>query len=162
MSQKASEVSLKEFVSETLLSIAEGIEDAQIKLASRGSSAFVNPTRYHRSSVGGERHGQYRPDLEEKDLRYTDPIEFEVAVTVDKTTGVQASTSGEVQAQTAGFLKVIGADVGGSGGGSMGGSREWSDNRVSKIRFTIPMYFPQNDHDHVRMQREAWSNENDQ
>lgn len=69
---------LKTFVSETLTQIAEGVQDAQQRIAQGGSGASVNPENVPHN----QRHGQPRP------------VEFDVAVVAGEETSENKGEEG--------------------------------------------------------------------
>lgn len=117
---------LRNFIKESLVQIAQGIDDASIAL--KGTSAIVNP----RSVVGA--HGTadakvYGYVSEDKKMRQAvQSINFDVAVSVAQGTETKGG---------------VGLMVGMVALGSQGKS-DASNTSQSRIQFTIPMVLPTN------------------
>lgn len=118
---------LKSFVAETLVQIAQGIDEANEKLAD--SQAIVNP-RYvigHGEIKDATVYGYLVEGNERNNYRQAvHAVEFDVAVFA--TEGKEAKGG-------------IGIVVGSIGLGTQGKS-DTSSSSNSRIRFTIPMLFP--------------------
>lgn len=108
---------LKEFVTETLVQIAEGIEEAQRRLKASGSDARVNPYMTKDDSgkwvTGGRREN-------------VETVEFDVAILANEDTETKAG----VGLTVASLLK-LGA----------GGSSSQSSGTESRIKFKVPASF---------------------
>ncbi len=115
---------LKEFISVSLSQIAEGIIDANDKLKDKG--AFVNPNAVQAYSNDAKAFGRLNADFKDH-LQLVELVSFDVAVQV------------ESGAQTGGGLKISIASI---GVGAEGSSSE-SHSSDSRIRFQIPMVYPQ-------------------
>lgn len=113
---------LKEFVSETLVQISDGIDDAQRRLRESGSEAKVNPYMT-KDGTGKLVTGGKRKNVE--------IVDFDVAILVNEGT----ETNARVGLSVASLLN-LGA----------GGRSEQSSGTESRIRFSIPasftMYMP--------------------
>lgn len=118
---------LRNFVKETLVQIAQGIDDASTAL--EGSKAIVNP----RSVVGA--HGTNDAKVygylseDKKMLQVVQSISFDVAVSVAQGTETKGG---------------VGLMVGVVALGSQGKS-DASNASQSRIQFTIPMVLPSNE-----------------
>jgi hypothetical protein len=115
---------LRNFIKETLVQIAQGIDDASQAL--EGSTAIVNP----RSVIGA--HGTndakvYGYVAKDKNMRQAvQSINFDVAISVAKGTETKGG---------------VGLMVGAVALGSQGKS-DASNTSQSRIQFTIPMVLP--------------------
>jgi len=116
-------VELKEFITETLMQIADGIEDAQKRLKDRGSKAIVN-TNMTATDVGHVVTGGRRRPVEF--------VEFDVAVLADEGTEKRAG----VGLTVASLLKL-----------DAGGKSSQSKGSESRIKFKIPMSYPMHQYD---------------
>ncbi len=103
---------LKEFVSETLSNIIQGIEKAQKEL--EGKDCAINPEMYHEDK-----------DVA-KDRRKIKNIEFEVLLKLEESQGSKAT---------------IGVFAGFIGGGAQGQSGEITQS-LNKIKFSVPVVYP--------------------
>lgn len=110
---------LKEFVSNSIVQIIEGVKEAQDKAGQFG--AIVNPTNLFLYSGQTGTAGQTLEDNNVSRL-----VEFDIAVT---------SVEGE---KTKGGLGVV---VGVLSAGTMGQS-EAQNSSVSRIKFSVPILFP--------------------
>lgn len=113
---------LKEFISQTLVQIAEGIQDANQQLEKM--DAAINPHFFHLKPPGSPAYGEIDKDCSYQ--RVVQLIEFDVAVSTEKIEGAQAT------------LGIIIASIGTKGGAST----EKSNSSVSRIQFGIPMVLP--------------------
>ncbi|BES69706.1 hypothetical protein RE428_07690 [Marinobacter nanhaiticus D15-8W] len=117
---------LKDFIRETLVQLAQGIEEANMEL--RSSAAVVNPENVIVDVTGKAKHYgilSASDDIVEY-LPSVQAIEFDVAV--HATEGKEKSAKGGIS---------VGAmNIGGSGGASESKSSE------SRIQFKIPMVLP--------------------
>jgi hypothetical protein len=114
---------LKEFVSQTLSQIIEGVKNAQDKSSELGG--IVNPFLSDiadRSKIIG--HTYLRPDTKPQPVF---PVEFDVAISTTDTTG---STAGG------------GIFVGAFGAGVKGQDSS-SNAQVNRIRFFVPVSLPE-------------------
>ena len=110
---------LKKFVSETLISIMHGVEDAQTQLKEQGSTSVINATKD--LSPRGEVHSSTNPKR-----RDIENIELDVAVT---SSSIESKgNKGKLN------IKVIQYD---SNKGSSG-----SNSATSRIKFSIPIAYP--------------------
>jgi hypothetical protein len=103
---------LREFITETLLSITEGVGEAiRRRLADVSGVAVISPV--------------FDGEVDWKDL--VQPVEFDVAVTeADKTEG-----------RGKGGIKVLAvAEIGGEG------TKSWERSTVSRIKFSVPVILP--------------------
>ncbi|WP_028486520.1 hypothetical protein [Thiomicrorhabdus chilensis] len=114
---------LKEFITESLVQIAEGIDEANSKLGS--SEAFVNPNAVQAYSKEAKAYGRVSENYKE-DLPLVELIEFDVAIQAE---------SGE---KTGGGLKISIASI----GLDANGSTTDSHSSESRIKFNIPMVYP--------------------
>lgn len=109
---------LKQFVTETLVQISEGIEEAQRQLKERGSAAIVN-TNMTETDVGHLVTGGRRRPVEY--------VEFDVAILANEGTETKAG----IGLTVASLLRL---DAGGKSSESAG--------RESRIKFKVPMSYP--------------------
>lgn len=118
---------LKDFIRESLVQIAKGIEEADAELVS--SRAMINPKNIAVDHSGQAQHFGSLPDLD-SGMLYLDSvqaIDFDVAVHAKE--GTEASAKG-------------GLSVGSVGFGAKGSTSE-AKSSESRIRFKIPMVLPQ-------------------
>jgi len=106
-------MNLRDFVKETLVEIAEGVDSANDAL--KGKGAFVNPVKITHRTGQAVQH-----------TRQLHEVEFDVAVTAEE----GKETKGG-----------IGIMVGSIGLGAQGRS-ETSGSTHSRVKFTIPMLLP--------------------
>lgn len=131
---------LQEFVRTTLVQITRGVQDAQTSVRENGG--YVSPPSH--SPVKNEAHFDNLHDGQVVFL-----VDFDVAVTVNETTG----TNAEAKLKVGGLLS-LGA------GGKSGDSHE----SVSRIKFKVPLALPvdpvakQNRLDHVAEQARDFQN----
>jgi len=109
---------LKEFISETLIQIAEGVTDAQKRLRDAGSAAIINTNMTETSDGHLVTGGRRRP---------VEFVDFDVAVTASNENEKKAG-GGIVVAS---LLKI-----------EAGGKSNQSTGSESRIKFKIPMSFP--------------------
>ena len=120
MSEKP--MKLKDFVSESLIQIVEGVVEAQH--AMEGKNAFIHPSgifSHHRDT------NTLVTDLSERDRKFIQNIEFDVAVT---------AIEGD---ETKGGIGVVAAVLN-------AGVQHTMDNQVStisRIKFTVPIILPE-------------------
>lgn len=113
------DVSLKDFVSETLKQVIGGVVDAQDYAKDRG--AYVNPSHLHASGSGREKRL-----FHSETSTYPESVNFDVAVTTLKGTETQGG---------------VGIFVGPIALGSKGQS-ESSSSSLSRIKFSVLVAFP--------------------
>ena len=111
---------LKEFVSETLISIVSGIKDAQEKSEILG--ALINPGGLNRNISSVENNAIW----DNRTNNYAQPVSFDVAITA------------EDSANTGGKVKVLS----GIFGGDIGGEKGTKNVLASRIQFSVPVLFP--------------------
>lgn len=109
---------LKQFVSETLVQISDGIEAAQKQLRESGSEAVINTNMTKTDSdhlvTGGRR-------------RHVEFVEFDVAILANEGTETKAG----IGLTVASLLKL-----------DAGGKSTESAGRESRIKFKVPMSYP--------------------
>lgn len=109
---------LKQFVTEALLQIASGIEDAQAKMQEAGSGARINTSVTKDDSgnlvTGGRRHS-------------VEFVEFDVAILANSGTETKAG----VGLTVASLLNL-----------NAGGRSNQSQGTESRIKFKVPVAFP--------------------
>jgi hypothetical protein len=109
---------LRQFVTETLIQISGGIEDAQQRLQSEGSTTRINTSMTKDDSgnlvTGGRRHS----------IEYVD---FDVAIVANTGTETKASIG-----LTVASLVNLGA----------GGKSNQSQGIESRVKFRVPVAFP--------------------
>ncbi|NOR70384.1 MAG: hypothetical protein GQ532_11950 [Methylomarinum sp.] len=118
---------LKDFIRETLVQVAKGIEEAGSEL--QDSTAMVKPKNVQVDDSGNAKHFGY---LHTEDSKHTfldsvQAIEFDVSVHAQE--GTEASAKG-------------GISVGSIGFGAKGSSTETKSSE-SRIKFKVPMVLPQ-------------------
>ena len=113
---------LKDFVSQTILSIVEGVADAQEQASAHG--AFVNPTMLTRTVKNIGENAIW----DGRDNNLARLVRFDVALTIEEGT----ATSGKIGV-VSGFLNL----------GSTGKSEDRSI-AVSRIQFEVPLLLPGN------------------
>ena len=118
---------LKRFIKETLVQIAQGIEDADEAL--KGSSAIINPRNVTGASSGTDDSKVYGYVVDEKQGTYRQAVQsinFDVAVSVAQGTETKGG---------------VGLMVGAIALGSHGKS-DASNSSQSRIQFKVPMVLP--------------------
>lgn len=114
---------LKDFVSETILSIISGVEDAQKK--AKEHDAFVNPGGLLRNTSNVSTDAI----LDNSTNIYAQPVLFDIAIT--------AEDSAQIGAKVKVFSGIF--------GGGINGEKESKNAIVSRVRFTVPVFFPGQD-----------------
>ncbi|MEC9407385.1 MAG: hypothetical protein VX549_08920 [Pseudomonadota bacterium] len=114
---------LKEFIRESLVQIARGIEESNSQLAD--SKASVNPPSVKVYSKEAKAYGRVSTQMVDS-AALVEFVEFDVAVTAD---------SGS---ETGGGLKVSIASI----GAGAEGKSSTSQSSASRIKFGIPMVYP--------------------
>ena len=110
---------LKDFVSQTLVQIAQGVASAQETVRNLGG--FVNPTAH--VSGGAERHFGRMPGNNQQVFL----VDFDVGITINESLG----TNAEAKLQVASFIKI--------GAGTSTGESQQTSNQ---IRFNVPLALP--------------------
>lgn len=116
---------LKEFVSETLVSIVGGIKDAQEKTKKLGAS--VNPGGLMRKSEAVSDNSTW----DNRNNNFSQPVAFDIAITA------------EDSAKGGAKVKVLSGIL----GGDIGGEKGSKNVLASRIQFTVPVLFPPEDID---------------
>lgn len=111
---------LKEFVSETLVSIVTGIKDAQEKTRNLGAS--VNPGGLMRKSEAVCNNSTW----DNRNNNFSQPVTFDIAITA------------EDSAKGGAKVKVLSGIL----GGDIGGEKGSKNVLASRIQFTVPVLFP--------------------
>jgi len=111
---------LKEFVSETLVSIVDGIKDAQDKSGELG--AAINPGGLMRNTTSVENNAVW----DNRDNNYAQPVTFDIAITA------------EDSAHGGAKVKVLS----GIFGGELGGEKGSKNVLASRVQFSVPVLFP--------------------
>ena len=109
---------LKEFVSQTLVQIFEGVVTAQTELSANGIK--INPDIWNNSTA------QKEGKLLDPTMSPIEEVQFDVAVTASDSAGAKAK------------IGVLSGIV----GGSMEGKGEKSKELVNRIKFSVPISFP--------------------
>lgn len=109
---------LKDFITETLVQIASGIEDAQVKLKEQDSQAIIN-TNMTQTGDGNLVTGGRRVPVE--------IVEFDVAILANEGT----ETNAGIGLTVASLLNL-----------KAGGQSNQSQGSESRIKFKIPMSYP--------------------
>jgi hypothetical protein len=113
-------VDLKDFVSETLVSIVSGIKDAQEKTKVLGAS--VNPGGLMRKSEAVSENSTW----DNRNNNFSQPVAFDIAITA------------EDSAKGGAKVKVLSGIL----GGDIGGEKGSKNVLASRIQFTVPVLFP--------------------
>jgi hypothetical protein len=120
---------LQDFIKNTLVQIARGIESAAAEL--KGSKAMVNPRNVATAHVeDGNVYGYL--NTQKKFYKVVQKIDFDVAVTAEKTKETKGG---------------LGISVGSINVGTQGRS-ENAGSTISRIRFSVPMVLPMEDAPH--------------
>jgi predicted ATP-dependent Lon-type protease len=114
---------LKEFITETLMQIAEGIEQAQRRLKDKSSEAIIN-TNMTETDVGHVVTGGRRRPVEF--------VEFDVAILANEGTETKAG----IGLTVASLVKL-----------DAGGKSSQSKGSESRIKFRVPMSYPMHKYD---------------
>ena len=109
---------LKEFVTETLVQIVQGVKDAQTKVSSNSSSSHISPQL---STAIGVLERQGRLVAQNGGLVHL--VDFDVALTVTEGTGSKGG---------------VGIFVGAIGLGAQNESKA-SNSSISRIKFQVPI-----------------------
>ncbi len=116
---------LREFVKESIVQIAKGIEEANEELAE--SSAMVNPFHIVANSDSAQAYARTRPPSQNNpEARIVEKVQFDVAVVAES--GEEGSAGAKLSIASIG----IGAQ----------GKVESSNKSESRIQFTIPVVYP--------------------
>ncbi len=117
---------LKEFVTETLVSIVEGVKAAQERVnnndADADADAFVNPGGLMRNSKGVADNAIW----DQRTNNYARHVAFNVAVTAED------SSSGGAKVKV--LTGILGGDV--------GGEKSNKNTAVSRVEFIVPVLLP--------------------
>lgn len=117
---------LKDFVKETLVQIARGIEAASVAL--EDTNAHINPQNIYVNSDSRQNYGRLVEDKKYNPV--VELVEFDVAVHAEKGTEAQDTIS----------INVGSIDLG------KGETKQQESNRSeSRIKFKIPIVFPTSD-----------------
>ncbi|HEB93978.1 MAG TPA: hypothetical protein ENI94_11050 [Gammaproteobacteria bacterium] len=114
---------LKEFVTETLVSIVEGVKAAQERV--NNNDAFVNPGGLMRNTKSVDDNAIW----DNRTNNYARYVTFDVAVTAED------SSSGGAK------IKVLPGILGGDVGGEKGNK----NTIASRVQFTVPVLLPSHD-----------------
>ncbi|WP_299583560.1 hypothetical protein [uncultured Microbulbifer sp.] len=114
---------LKEFVSETIVSIVSGIKEAQEKTKDLGAS--VNPGGLMRKSEAVSDNTTW----DNRNNNFSQPVAFDIAITA------------EDSAKGGAKVKVLSGIL----GGDVGGEKGSKNVLASRIQFTVPVLFPSED-----------------
>lgn len=116
---------LQEFVTQSLVQIAKGIEKANEEL--RDSGAMINPLHITANTGSAQTYARTgQPNKVHPDSRIVEKVEFDVAVVAE---------AGE---QTQAGLKIAVASI----GIGAGGQSDKTNKSESRIRFAIPVVLP--------------------
>lgn len=111
---------LKDFVSETLVSIVDGIKDAQGKSKEQGAS--INPGGLMRNTSSVSANSIW----DNRNNNYAQPVSFDIAITA------------EDSAKGGAKVKVLS----GLFGGDIGGEKGSKNVLASRVQFCVPVLFP--------------------
>lgn len=141
---------LKTFIHQTLVQIIDAVVEARSHAQANG--AMINPHMGQMTStmpnISGPPLAITRPNFGKaeglgmfltEDNRTVEMIEFDVAVMGSSTTEEMAKTGGG--GKVGANIKVVSVDIGGETSTSSGLAR--TDERVSHVRFRIPVALPQ-------------------
>ena len=143
-------ISLKDFISASLVSIVEGVRDAQLKTGGTehkigrsvsGIGAAVFITKQH-STPASDNNPATKLTTVERQGFLADPVqrvEFDIAVTVENRDETKAQAEGSLggKIQVFGLAEIDAAKV----SGQIDATRAKSDSMVSRIKFTVPVMF---------------------
>jgi len=116
---------LKEFVKESIVQIAQGIEDANEELMN--SSAMVNPINITANSGSAQAYARTkRPSEQNLGARIVEKVQFDVAVVAE--TGEEGTVGAKLSIASIG----IGAKA----------KTENTNKSESRIKFSIPVVYP--------------------
>lgn len=118
---------LKDFITNSLCEIAEGILEANERL--KGTDAIVSPAHFNAYSTGAQAYGRTlskSDDSHDSRTRIVEKVDFDVAVAIEAGTSANAG------------IKISIASVGLNTGGEMKDKK----GTESRIKFSIPMVFP--------------------
>lgn len=118
---------LKDFVKESIVQIAKGIEEANVELAE--SEAMVNPMYIIANSESAQSYARTKPrnqDDVNPDAKVVEKVQFDVAVVVES--GEQGTAGAKLSIASIG----IGTE----------GKKERSNKSESRIQFSIPVVYP--------------------
>jgi hypothetical protein len=113
-------VELKDFVSETICSIIEGVKNAQKSTETNG--ALVNPGGLMRSTSNVSSNALW----DNSTNVYAQPISFDVAVTVEENSGGKGS------------IKILGGVI----NAEAGGNSTVTNGIVNRVQFIVPVLLP--------------------
>lgn len=111
---------LKDFVSETLVSVVDGIKDAQEKSRSQGAS--INPGGLMRGTSNVSENALW----DNRDNNYAQLVSFDIAITAEDS----AAGGGKVKVLSGIF------------GGEVGGEKGSKNVLASRVQFCVPVLFP--------------------
>lgn len=114
---------LKDFVSQTLISIVEGVRESQE--AAKENGAFINPGGLMRNTGNISDNSIW----DNRTNNYAQHVTFDVAVTAE-----DSSTGGAKVKVLAGIL-----------GGDVGGEKGNKNSVASRVQFTVPVLLPSHD-----------------
>lgn len=114
---------LKNFVSQTLVAIVEGVVEAQASTAKHG--AFVNPGGLTRSGSAVSTDAIW----DKSTNNYARAVSFDVAIAVEEGTSTQAKIG-----VVSGFFNA-----------GAGGASENKERAMSRIQFVVPLLLPTTD-----------------
>ncbi len=118
-------MNLKDFVSESLCSIVEGIKDAQEKSERIGAS--INPGGLMRNTKSVDNNSIW----DNRNNNYAQSVSFDIAISAEDT------------AQGGAKVKVLS----GIFGGEVGGEKGSKNVLASRVTFSVPVLFPTNNID---------------
>ncbi|WP_339414449.1 hypothetical protein [Pseudomonas sp. EA_35y_Pfl2_R5] len=111
---------LKDFVAESLLSIVEGIKDAQSKFSEHG--AHINPGNLMRGTSAVAENSVW----DNTNNNYAQLVSFDIAITAE-----DAAKAGARVKVLSGLL-----------GGDIGGEKGTKNILASRVQFSVPVLFP--------------------
>jgi len=117
---------LKEFIKQSIIEIAEAVEEANIYAKEKSLNLMVNPEHVYEADKDRRSYTMQDSEEEPNETRYLANIEFDVAVT----------TTGEVSGQAKAGIKIALFEIGANAGGVD------TLKNVSRIKFTIPVGLP--------------------
>lgn len=113
---------IRDFISETLSAIVEGIKDAQPKVQEAGGAVNPKGCSYLNASSGTIMH--------KETTRIGQDVEFDIAVTVEEKT-----QSGGDMGVSIPIMKA-----------SFGGGSETQSGNVNRVKFKVPVIFPKSEY----------------
>jgi hypothetical protein len=140
-------MNLKDFIAESLLSIIQGVQEAQEKTGgvemkgSRDTTSGIAASFRKLSQEWLKQEGKPDRLLQEDSQPWGEIvhlIEFDIAVTITRKT----ETSTRAEGSLGGAIQVLGANIDiAKTAGQIEEGKESNDSRVTRIKFAVPVHF---------------------